>query len=383
LHDGTGQMVDAVNSTGGAWFSGNATTKATMERVNAAVSGDDPANWVSSTGAGSSATSSGGSLIIGTPGMLNSGSVAQASAATVNMELLPLVPAVGGTLTVTVKVSNVEGLFSYGSEINYNPAVLAYKSASRGTFLGQEGTVATSFQSGLKDGVAGKLLVAEARTQGVKSGAGGSGTLFTVTFDVIGGEGIKSLIGFDTASFLAGTNADLATQFSGSEFTPVSGQAGPATGMQVVAGAERYSLQISWMAPAGGAEKYKIQRRDPHGAWIQLGETAQLSFADSDAVAVGGKIIPQTDYCYRIIAVKGASESAPAEACGWEIRGLKGDNNRSDLVDGRDLDNLARHFAQTDADTGFDRLVDTTFDGQVDGSDLIDLGMNFARMYKP
>lgn len=383
LHDGTGQLIDAVNSSGGAWFSGNATTNATMERVSAAVSGDDYANWVTSTGVGSTATSSGGSLIVGTPGILNSASVAPVTAATVKMELSPVEPAIGGTLTVTVKVSNVEDLFSYGMEFNYDPAVLAYKSVNQGAFLSQSGAVSASFQSGLNDGLPGELLIAEARTQSVKSGVSGNGTLFTMTFDVIGGEGTSSPIVFDPASFLADPSADLSAQFDGAEINPASVQAGPATDMQVVAGAERYSLLVSWTVPAGGAEKYRVLRRNPHGVWIQLGETAQMNFTDTDAVNGGGKIIPQTDYCYRVIAVKGTLESAPAEACGSESRGLKGDNNRTDLVDGRDLENLARRFAQTDAEPGFDRLVDTTYDGQVDGSDLIDLGMNFARVYKP
>ena len=82
-------------------------------------------------------------------------------------------------------------------------------------------------------------------------------------------------------------------------------------------------------------------------------------------------------------SVKGLWRALATGAAGSETRGLKGDNNRSDRVDGRDLENLARHFAQTDADNEFDPLVDTTYDGQISGSDLIDLGVNFALTFSP
>ena len=76
-------------------------------------------------------------------------------------------------------------------------------------------------------------------------------------------------------------------------------------------------------------------------------------------------------------------ESVPTDVLGMETRGLKGDNDRSDRVDGRDLDNLARHFAEIDLDCGLDPLADTTYDGNIDGSDLIDLGASFALVYQP
>ncbi len=383
LFDATGQMIDAVNSSGGAWFAGNATSRATMERINVLASGDDPANWATSTGAGSTATASGGSLIIGTPRMVNSKTSVPSSGTKVALELSSISPSAGEVLTVTVKASNVKDLFSYGLEIDYDPAVLSYKTASKGAFLDEGGAVGTSFQSGLENGVAGKLLVAEARTQEVKSGVSGSGALFTVQFDVSGYAGLVSNISAGASSFLADTAGDISAGFSGAQFTTASGGIDPVTNAQVVEEAERYSLQINWQAPAGGADKYKIMRKNPHGALVQIGETQNISFVDFDAVTGGGKIIPQLEYCYSVIAVKGSLESAPVEACGQETRGLKGDNNRSDRVDGRDLDNLARHFAQKEADAGFDSLVDTTYDGQVDGSDLIDLGTSFARLYKP
>jgi hypothetical protein len=70
------------------------------------------------------------------------------------------------------------------------------------------------------------------------------------------------------------------------------------------------------------------------------------------------------------------------EVAGKDARGIKGDNDRSDRIDGRDLEKLARHFAEDDSQANFDTLADTTYDGLIDGSDLIDLGANFAKTYK-
>jgi hypothetical protein len=73
--------------------------------------------------------------------------------------------------------------------------------------------------------------------------------------------------------------------------------------------------------------------------------------------------------------------SVPVEITAQDSRGLRGDNNRSDLVEGRDLERLARHFAETDQSAGYDWLVDTNYDGLVNGSDLIDIGANFAQSF--
>ncbi|TLS37298.1 competence protein ComEA [Pseudalkalibacillus caeni] len=66
LRDASGSLVDQVD----AWHAGDNDTKATMERIDAAVAGTDPANWMDST----SAYTYG----YGTPKGLNSGSSAPA-----------------------------------------------------------------------------------------------------------------------------------------------------------------------------------------------------------------------------------------------------------------------------------------------------------------
>jgi hypothetical protein len=408
LHDTAANVIDAVNSGGGMWAAGNATSKASMERVSASGSGDDAGNWVTHGGAGGPAAGAAGTAILGTPGGLNSSSAPPVLAQKVSLQLSSATPKVGDVLTVTAKVENVSALFSYGLELDFDPDVLEFVSVGKGSFLSESEGVETSFQSGLAGaagGVAGggaggsggagstqvvigRLLVAEARTVANKVGVNGAGSLFNATFNVVGGAGAAAggggssgSIAFGTGSFLGGVSADLPSQMTGASFAPLLLQADPVTDLQVVAGTERYSIKLSWKAPAAGVDKYLVYRKDAHGLWKALGEIAALEFVDSDAVTGGGKIIPGIDYYYQVKALKGTVESSAAAGFVKDLRGLKGDNNRTDRVDGRDLEKLARHFAESDSDAGFDALVDTTYDGQINGSDLIDLGVNFAKSY--
>lgn len=384
LQDESLNVIDTVNSTGGAWFAGDSGTSASMERIDLLADGDSAANWGTSTGAGSTATASLGSLIIGTPGVQNSACSGSEcgipSGAAVSLNVPGGDVFVGDTVTVIAAAGDMTDLFSYGATVTYDPAVLQFSSASAGVFLSESGVVSTSFQYGLEDGVAGRLIVAEARTIDPKVGVSGSGDLFSMTFDVIGGEGAQTSIGFDVDSFVADTAADFGADFNDLLLDIAVASADPVT--DLVAGEDigRYAIVLNWTASAN-ATSYRVMRENQHGVYDLLGETGDLSFVDNDLVTEGGKIIPNLSYNYRVIAVRSSVESVSVDVSGTETRGLTGDNDRSDRVDGRDLDNLARGFALTDTDSGFDALVDTTYDGMIDGSDLIDLGASFALTY--
>lgn len=382
LYDDATQVIDTVNSSGGMWFAGSSSSYASMERIDATVSGDEVTNWADSDGSGSSATASSGSLILGTAGLLNSVSQAPVTGSFVDMNLSDSTPNVGDQIVLSVDIENVTDMFSYGFEINYDSAVLDLSSVAEGSFLSEDSAVVTSFQSGLENGVEGQLLVAEARTIDPKVGVSGNGNLFTVTFDVVGGDGQQSLIEFGAGSFIADPNGDLISNYSGVVLEPVVLTVAPASNLQLVEAASRYAIQLSW-DPSADAEMYRVYREDAHGIYSLLAETPDTLFVDQDGVSNGGMIVPHFGYNYRVIAVKNGVESLSVDEVGMETRGLKGDNDRSDRVDGRDLDNLAKMFALSDSDAGFDPLVDTTYDGMIDGGDLIDIGLNFALTYSP
>lgn len=382
LYDNNNQLMDTVNSSGGTWYTSDSVNKPSMERVNALNSGDIASNWKQSTALNQSITASGGTVIKGTPGSINSVTTAPVLNEQLMLELSSNQLQIGNTLTVTAKITNIADLFSYGLEINYDPNILSMKNITPGNFLNSNSAVNTSFQAALENGIPGKLIVAEARTQTIKNGVSGNGNLFSMEFDVIGQSSNPSMLIFGSPSFMASPNNDLAVQFINAEFTSGTNQSGTVTNLELNPGAQRYSIQLSWNTPANGADKYKVYRKDAHQNWTLLGETNQNNFTDADNIANGGKIIPTLDYEYRIITEKNLIQSQPVEKAGQDSRGLKGDNNRSDRIDGRDLENLAQHFGEIDSDNNFDALIDTTFDGQIDGSDLIDLGTNFAEAYQ-
>jgi hypothetical protein len=72
LQNASGTRVDIVNSSGGAWVAGSNTGPYTMERINAAGSGDLVSNWANNNGVTRNGTNSGGTAINGTPRAKNS-----------------------------------------------------------------------------------------------------------------------------------------------------------------------------------------------------------------------------------------------------------------------------------------------------------------------
>ncbi|HEY0406137.1 MAG TPA: lamin tail domain-containing protein [Pyrinomonadaceae bacterium] len=72
LQNASGTRVDIVNSSGGAWLAGTTTGSYTMERINAAGSGDVSSNWANNNGVTRNGTNSGGTVINGTPRAKNS-----------------------------------------------------------------------------------------------------------------------------------------------------------------------------------------------------------------------------------------------------------------------------------------------------------------------
>ena len=373
--------IDSVNAGNAVWYAGDNTTKASMERIDPSVLVDSASNFASAKN-GNGSLSSSGSAILGTPKGQNSVFSGGQGAASVEFDLSSETPLTGSNVTATVIINNAANLFAYGFDIVYNPAVLEYTSASEAGFLSGNGQTTTSFNADLEDGLAGKLVVGNARLISPASGVSGSGNLFTVTFKVIGGEGTKSDLSFGAGSFTADISGDVLTNLKSTSITVSSNQTGAVSNFTIAQGTSIYSLKLTWTAPADGADSYIIFRKKADGTFAQIGTSTGVEFTDNDSLNFGGKIIPGIIYTYQIKAVKNGIQSQAVEKTGTETRGLKGDNNRSARIDGRDIENLAKHYGAKTIDAGFDALSDTTFDGVIDGSDLIDIGANFALTYK-
>lgn len=383
LKNASGEVADTVNSGGIMWFAGDATGFKSMERIDPSASGDVASNWANNT-TGIGALDRAGATINGTPKAKNSVTgtppPAQQNAKVI---LLPgtLTPDAGSDLSVQVKTENSTDLFSYGIDITYDKNVLQYTNATKGTFLSENEATTTSFQSGLENGSSGKVVAGESRLQESKTGISGNGLLFTVNFHVIGTGGNNSAITIEPTSFLANSSRDLISEFTNTAVSVSISVVNPVQSLTAAEGSNRYEIALTWLSPIDGATGYKILRKNTSGSFVEIGTTTALSFLDKDGLTNAGNIIPDYSYFYHVVAFKNGAESSPLEISGQDTRGIKGDNDRSDRVDGRDLYKLAQHFTETTADAGFAPLVDTTYDGVIDGSDLIDIGASWALVY--
>jgi hypothetical protein len=372
LKDNSNLIIDTVNGSGGAWHAGNATTKATMERI-------DPSNKVDSAENWADATSSNGSLgrlglgVLGTPRGANSNY--GGSGPEVSIMPFETDAAYGDEISISVRVDSVIDLYAYGFEIDYDPAVLDFISTEESTFLKANGS-STAFNSSLENGIEGTLVVGNVRLLNPPLGVDGSGELFNIKFEVIGDGGDYSDISFVGDNFLSDSIGSIPVKFSGGSVSVDSETlVDPVQNASVNIGSSRYSLELSWDLGLSGADSYIIKKQLADGSFAVIGETADLSFIDSN------NLIPTLIYNYQIIPVKNGQSGPAVDLTGSEDRGLLGDFNRSDRVDGKDLELLARSFGSEYGDEEYDTLCDCNYDGVIDGSDLIDLGLNFGLKY--
>lgn len=372
LKDSAGLVVDTVNGTGGAWYAGNGTTKATMERIDPNVLTDSAANWLDAKSS-NGALGRTNSAILGTPGSVNSnygGSGPEVSITPAENTKLE-----GDRITLAVEVDGATDLYAYGFEIDYDPTVLAYVSAAEGNLLKLNGAT-TAFNVALQNGEQGALIVGNARLVNPPTGVDGSGKLIDIVFDVIGNNGSDCDISFASSSYLSDSSEDIPAQFTSSTIT-VGAQttANPVTNLKVLPSTARYSLDLSWSAGTGGADTFIIKRKAVDGSFSLLGTTANTLFADNNS------LVPGVTYTYQITAVKAGAQSTAVQITGVENRGVVGDLDRSDRVDGKDIEKLARSYGSGVGDEEYDALNDTNFDGIIDGNDLINLGANFGVTY--
>lgn len=368
LKDPTGATVDIVNGSGGAWYAGDSTPTATMERLDPSVTLDSAANWATAV-SGNGAIDASGASVLGTPRSLNSTYEGVAP----EVSILPEVKIAdwGETVTFSVEIENAEDVFAYGFDINYNPAILTYQYADEGDFL-ESDEESAAFQDALENNTEGTLIVSGARLIDPADGIDGDGVLFTATFVVEGEDYDTTALTFGGESFVSNSYGDILVNFNPSELVVGTPTVHTVTTPIVAEGEGMYSLLLSWAAPLDGADSYIVKKRTPYESFIVIGETESTSFVDIDS------IIPNLEYRYQIISVKNGLYSSAVEIFGSDSRGIMGDNDRSGRVDGRDMERLARHYATAYGDSEYDALIDTNYDGLIDGFDLIDIGVNFG-----
>ncbi|MBI4835886.1 MAG: lamin tail domain-containing protein [Candidatus Abawacabacteria bacterium] len=375
-------VVDSVNATSGAWPAGNNTTHATMERIANDHEGNDSNNWQTSSTT-TTATASIGSSLIGSPKAANGNVAASTSDQVVSLIADKTIIRSDEELVLTIQVANAQNTSNFGLDITYDSSKLQYIQSQEGPFLSDNGSVTTSFQAALLNASAGTVIIGNARTISPLTGRSGNGSLATVRFKALNSISGSTTIALSNNSFLSTPTAhsDIAAwpsiviQIEDSSGVP------PVNGLRSEPGVERYTIKLLWDASATTDTQYAVYRRDAHDTWQLLGETTTTSFIDQDPIAHGGHIIPQALYQYQVKAKKNSIYSTPVTIEATDTRGWRGDNNRSDRVDGIDLENIARIWTVDDTQTGFNPLVDTSIDGIVNGQDLLDLATTWAKTY--
>ena len=365
-----GIPIDIVNTDGLDWYAGNANLKATMEKIDPSNLIDDSANWASATFSNGS-KSSAGSEILGTPGSVNS--VYDGSGPKIKITSAQQYLVTGEEFEVSVIVEDAVDMYAYGFEVKYKEDELSFIEASEGDFLKDGGS--SVFNSALKNSQAGNLLVAGSKLGELSSGAKGDGEILRIKFRVLAEGNGEVAVNFGGDSFVSDLDGDVPTSFKSNAFIVSDGVVNSVKELEIREGEERYSLEISWDIPNGGADTYLINRKNPQGSYVTIAEISDAFYIDDF------EIIPNVNLEYIIVPVKVGVQGEGVEITGKDQRGLTGDNNRDDIVDGRDLERLARKFASEYGDTDYAQILDTNFDGVIDGSDLIDLGINFGDVY--
>lgn len=281
-------------------------------------------------------------------------------------------PVVGDTLCVDVDITNATGLYSAAFDLTYDPAVLAYNSATEGNFLNAD-SGATFFEASLlnNDPASGIVVVGVSRVADIGA-VSGSGTLATVCFNVTGGGGTNISVGIDNGYF-EGTESGVSIDVTEDDDPVVPVEIGVPVSLVVTDPGTLDRLDISWDAVPGAAT-YEIYRADASGGTFELiGTSGTTTYQDADC------ILTHVSYFYtvRAVAVSGSKGDMSAEASG-AAAGLAGDINKDNRVDGRDLTLLARAFNSISGDADFDCQADLERSGVIDGDDLVVISTGFG-----
>lgn len=373
LKDNQGRTIDTVNGNGGAWYAESGVTKPSMERIDPTVLVDQAANWASAN-VNNIGLASLGSPIFGTPKAVNSVFAGEVAAMRIDA---PAATDLGEEIRVRVNAEMIEDLYAYGADLVYNPNFFRYLRTEETGILRGDGAE-RFFQAALEDGVAGKVVVGASRLTDPPTGIDADGELFSIYFEVIGGDNAAAEFSLGAKSFATNRNGDIAVRLNGDVVNigqGAGGEVGPVVGAVIAPGADRYKLTLTWNAPVGLADQYVIEKMGTDGMFREIGRVPELTFTD------GTDLVAGIDYRYRIFAVKNGAISEAVELTGREERGLSGDIDRSDRVDGRDIESLARSYGKSFGEAGYQLGKDVNYDGELDGSDLITMGANFGLLY--
>lgn len=371
LQDATDNAIDTVNISGGAWYAGSSTSKATMERIDPKNTLDNASNWASAI-TSSGEIASAGSSVLGTPSGSNSTYAGEGA----EVLITPLDMSVdeGGNAKLSIDVNGAVDLYGYGFEIIYDPNVLNFVSASEGDFL-KAGGKSTAFNAAKENDLEGVVIVGNARLGATTLGVDGSGNLFDLNFKAIGQSGNSSNVTFGGKSFLTDSVGDVPAKMNSTKVTLALSQDLTVSNLNLSEDTDRYSLKLAWTGEVSDGVSYVVKKKRFDGEFETIGSITEPVFVDKN------NIVPGFTYNYQVFVVKNGVSGVAVSVSGSDSRGIVGDLDRSDRVDGRDIEKLARAYGGEYGDEEYSELFDVNVDGVVDGNDLISLGANFGLTY--
>ncbi|OHA78670.1 MAG: hypothetical protein A3B07_00495 [Candidatus Yonathbacteria bacterium RIFCSPLOWO2_01_FULL_43_27] len=219
----------------------------------------------------------------------------------------------GETITLTIAVNNVTDLFSTAFYIQYDPAVISFVSAQKGTFLEQGGGTTTLLTSANN----GVLIVGYSRQAvgGVSTGVNGSGNIMTLTFNALSNgtsnitflnNSLCSSVGFVCTEIPASWSNTTVTVSESGAIADITAPSIPANLSATAISTSQINLSWSPSTDSTGVTGYRIYR---NGA--QLTTTTGTSYSNTG-------LSPLTLYIYTVSAYDEAgndsSQSTSASA---------------------------------------------------------------------
>lgn len=219
----------------------------------------------------------------------------------------------GETITLTMAVNNVTDLFSTAFYIQYDPAVISFVSAQKGTFLEQGGGTTTLLTSANN----GVLIVGYSRQAvgGVSTGVNGSGNIMTLTFNALSNgtsnitflnNSLCSSVGFVCTEIPASWSNTTVTVSESGAIADITAPSIPANLSATAISTSQINLSWSPSTDSTGVTGYRIYRNG-----TQLTTTTGTSYSNTG-------LSPSTLYIYTVSAYDEAgndsSQSTSASA---------------------------------------------------------------------
>ena len=362
-----GLLIDEVNPTGTSWPAGELNSKSSMERVDPELHNEE--NWKSATESNENIGRN-GTLIVATPNQINSSYAGNAS----SIEFHPneIKATKDEIVNFSVKISNIDKLYAYGFEINYPDSDLELIEVSESSLMSEK----SAFNAALKNGEKGKLLVGNASLDD-EIEVNEEDELLNLSFRVLSSEEKNLKLNFDQNAFISNKSGDIFTNFKTAKIEVLKENEliGSVKNLSGKLGEDRLSILLNWEDENSSSDYYLIKKVMPNGDLRLIAETTEKEFLDND------NLLPNINYTYKIIAVKNEKQSNEVTIEFKDERGISGDTDKNDVIDGRDVENLARAYGSNYGDDNYNMLVDSNYDGRIDGSDLINIGSNFALTY--